>query len=200
MPAIIATLQRLLPQDTAITNGAGNFASWVHRYFRFHGWSKGHKTQLAPTSGAMGYGVPAGIAANLITGRTAFTIAGDGDFLMNGQELATALQHGGKSIIVLLNNGIYGTIRMHQEREYPGHVSGSTLGNPDFCALAQAYGYAAERVERTADFEAALQRALAAPTGTLIEIPLSPEVITTRATLSTIRENALHNQRAFGGA
>jgi acetolactate synthase-1/2/3 large subunit len=119
MPAIIATLQRLLPQDTAITNGAGNFASWVHRYFRFHGWSKGHKTQLAPTSGAMGYGVPAGIAANLITGRTAFTIAGDGDFLMNGQELATALQHGGKSIIVLLNNGIYGTIRMHQEREYP---------------------------------------------------------------------------------
>ena len=198
MPAIIATLQRLLPQDTAITNGVGNFASWVHRYFRFHGWSKGHKTQLAPTSGAMGYGVPAGIAANLITGRTAFTIAGDGDFLMNGQELATALQHGGKSIIVLLNNGIYGTIRMHQEREYPGHVSGSTLGNPDFCALAQAYGYAAERVERTADFEAALQRALAAPTGTLIEIPLSPEVITTRATLSTIRENALHNQKAHG--
>lgn len=200
MPAIIATLQRLLPQDAVITNGAGNFASWVHRYFRFHGWSKGHKTQLAPTSGAMGYGVPAGVAANLITGRTAFTIAGDGDFLMNGQELATALQHGGKSIIVLLNNGIYGTIRMHQEREYPGHISGSALGqgNPNFCALAQAYGYAAERVERTQDFEAALQRALAAPTGTLIEIPLSPEVITTRSTLSTIREQALQSQVARG--
>ena len=200
MPAIIATLQRLLPQDAVITNGAGNFASWVHRYFRFHGWSKGHKTQLAPTSGAMGYGVPAGVAANLITGRTAFTIAGDGDFLMNGQELATALQHGGKSIIVLLNNGIYGTIRMHQEREYPGHISGSALGqgNPDFCALAKAYGYAAERVERTQDFEAALQRALAAPTGTLIEIPLSPEVITTRTTLSTIREQALQSQVARG--
>ena len=198
MPAIIATLQRLLPQDAVLTNGAGNFASWVHRYFRFHGWSKGHKTQLAPTSGAMGYGVPAGIAANLVTGRTAFTIAGDGDFLMNGQELATALQYGGKSIIVLLNNGIYGTIRMHQEREYPGHVSGSALGNPDFCALAKAYGYAAERVERTEDFEAALQRALAAPTGTLIEIPLSPEVITTRTTLSVIRDNALQSQVARG--
>ncbi|WP_370681650.1 thiamine pyrophosphate-binding protein [Comamonas sp. GB3 AK4-5] len=200
MPAIIATLQRLLPQDAAITNGAGNFASWVHRYFRFHGWSKGHKTQLAPTNGAMGYGVPAGIAANLVTGRTAFTIAGDGDFLMNGQELATAMQHGGKSIIVLLNNGMYGTIRMHQEREYPHHTSGSDLGqgNPDFCALARAYGYAAERVERTQDFEAALQRALAAPTGTLIEIPLSPEVITTRATLSRIRDNALQSQKAGG--
>ena len=194
MPAVIATLQRMLPVDAVITNGAGNFASWVHRYFRFHGWSKGHKTQLAPTNGAMGYGVPAGIAANIATGRVAFTIAGDGDFLMNGQELATARQHGAKSIILLLNNGMYGTIRMHQEREYPGHVSGSTLGNPDFCALAKAYGYAAEKVVRTADFEAALQRALNAATGTLIEIPLSPEVITTRASLSAIREAAIQSQ------
>ncbi|SEA49299.1 thiamine pyrophosphate-binding protein [Variovorax sp. YR216] len=190
MVAVVALLQKHLPPDAAITNGAGNFASWVHRYFRYHGLAKGAKTQLAPTSGAMGYGVPAGIAANLATGRVAFTIAGDGDFLMTGQELATASQHGGKSIIVLLNNGMYGTIRMHQEREYPTKVSGTELRNPDFCALARAYGYAAERVTETTQFEGALQRALAADTGTLIEIPLDPEVITTRGTLSTIRKAA----------
>ena len=191
MPAVVALLQKHLPPDAVLTNGAGNFASWVHRYFRHFGLARGHKTQLAPTVGAMGYGVPAGIAANLLTGRVAFTIAGDGDFLMNGQELATASQHGGKSIIVLLNNGMYGTIRMHQEREYPSHVSGSALANPDFCALARAYGYAAEQVTRNEDFEAALLRALASERGTVIEIPLSPEVITTRSTLSAIREAAL---------
>ena len=190
MPAIVHTLQRHLPADAVLTNGAGNFASWLHRFYRYHGLVKGHKTQLAPTNGAMGYGVPAGIATALLTGRTAFTIAGDGDFLMNGQELATAVQHGAKSIVLLLNNGTYGTIRMHQEREYPARVSGSDLRNPDFCALARAYGYAAERVERTADFEAALLRALVAPTGTLIEVPLSEEVITTRSTLSAIRRQA----------
>ena len=190
MAAVVALLQKHLPEDAAITNGAGNFASWVHRYFRYHGLVKGHKTQLAPTSGAMGYGVPAGIAANLVTGRIAFTIAGDGDFLMNGQELATAVQIGGKSIIVLLNNGMFGTIRMHQEREYPTKVSGTQLRNPDFCALARAYGYAAEQVTETAQFEAALLRALAADTGTLIEIPLDPEVITTRGTLSAITQAA----------
>ncbi|MDM0034013.1 thiamine pyrophosphate-binding protein [Variovorax sp. J22P271] len=190
MVAVVQLLQKHLPADAAITNGAGNFASWVHRYFRYHGLAKGHKTQLAPTSGAMGYGVPAGIAASIATGRVAFTIAGDGDFLMNGQELATAAQHGGKSIIVLLNNGMFGTIRMHQEREYPTKVSGTALRNPDFCALARAYGYAAERVTATAQFEAALLRALAADTGTLIEIPLDPEVITTRGTLSTITRSA----------
>lgn len=190
MAAVVALLQQHLPADAAITNGAGNFASWVHRFFRYHGLAKGHKTQLAPTSGAMGYGVPAGIAANLTTGRVAFTIAGDGDFLMNGQELATAVQHGGKSIIVLLNNGMFGTIRMHQEREYPQKVSGTALRNPDFCALARAYGYAAEQVTATDQFEAALLRALAADTGTLIEIPLDPEVITTRTTLSAISKAA----------
>jgi acetolactate synthase-1/2/3 large subunit len=190
MVAVVALLQKHLPQDAAITNGAGNFASWVHRYFRYHGLVKGHKTQLAPTSGAMGYGVPAGIAANIATGRIAFTIAGDGDFLMNGQELATASQHGAKSIIVLLNNSMFGTIRMHQEREYPAKVSGTALRNPDFCALARAYGYAAERVTETAQFEGALLRALAADTGTLIEIPLDPEVITTRGTLSSITRAA----------
>jgi acetolactate synthase-1/2/3 large subunit len=194
MAEVVALLQKHLPADAAITNGAGNFASWVHRYFRYHGLAKGAKTQLAPTSGAMGYGVPAGIAANLATGRVAFTIAGDGDFLMTGQELATAAQHGGKSIVVLLNNGMFGTIRMHQEREYPERTSGTALRNPDFCGLARAYGYAAERVTATDQFEAALLRALAADTGTLIEIPLDPEVISTRGTLASITRSA--KQRA----
>jgi len=194
MPAIVATLQKHLPADAALTNGAGNFASWVHRFYRHHGLAKGVKTQLACTNGAMGYGVPAGIAANLLTGRTAFTITGDGDFLMNGQELATAVQHGGKSIIVLLNNGMYGTIRMHQEREYPTHVSGSALQNPDFAALARAYGYAGVRITRTAEFEPELIAALARAQGTLIEVVLDPEVITTRGTLSAITRTALQKE------
>lgn len=191
MPAIVGLLQKHLPDDAVLTNGAGNFASWMHRFYKHHGLAKGHKTQLAPNVGAMGAGVPAGIAANIVTGRTAFTIAGDGDFLMNGQELATAVQHGAKSIIVLLNNGMYGTIRMHQEREYPQHESGSRLQNPDFAALARAYGYAGVRITRTAQFEAELLAALARPEGSLIEIMLDPEVITTRATLSSITESAM---------
>ncbi len=191
MPAIVATLQKHLPPDAVLTNGAGNFASWVHRFFRHHGLAKGHKTQLAPTVGSMGYGVPAGIAANLLTGRLALTMAGDGDFLMNGQELATAAQFGGKSIIVLLNNGMYGTIRMHQEREYPEHVHGTELANPDFAGLARAYGYAGVKISRTAEFEPQLLAALERRQGTLIEVMLDPEVITTRGTLSAIRQNAL---------
>ena len=192
MPAIVGLLQKHLPEDAVLTNGAGNFASWMHRFYKHHGLVKGHKTQLAPTVGAMGAGVPAGIAANIVTGRTAFTIAGDGDFLMNGQELATAVQHGAKSIILLLNNGMYGTIRMHQEREYPKHESGSRLQNPDFAALARAYGYEGVRITRTEEFEAQLLAALARPQGTLIEVMLDPEVITTRATLSSITQTALN--------
>jgi len=191
MPAVVAVLQEHLPDDAVLTNGAGNFASWLHRFYRHHGLAKGFKTQLAPTVGAMGYGVPAGIAASIATGRTVLTIAGDGDFLMNGQELATAVQHGGKSIIVLLNNGMYGTIRMHQEREYPRHVSGSQLGNPDFAALARAYGYEGVRITRTEEFEPELLAALARGNGTLIEVTLDPEVITTRGTLSAITDAAL---------
>lgn len=191
MPAIVGLLKKHLPEDAVLTNGAGNFASWMHRFFKHHGLVKGHKTQLAPTVGAMGYGVPAGIAANLLTGRVALTMAGDGDFLMNGQELATAVQHGGKSIILVLNNGMYGTIRMHQEREYPTHVTGSFLHNPDFAALAQAYGYVGVRIEKTAQFEEVLLAALARKEGTLIEVTLDPEVITTRGTLSAITQSAL---------
>ncbi|MFN4350207.1 MAG: thiamine pyrophosphate-binding protein [Hylemonella sp.] len=194
MPAIVALVQKHLPADTVVTNGAGNFASWVHRFWRYRGLAHGDKTQLAPTSGAMGYGVPAGIATAITTGRMAFTIAGDGDFLMNGQELATAVQHGAKTLIVLLNNGMYGTIRMHQEREYPQHVSGSQLQNPDFVALARAYGYAGARVTRTAEFEAELKAAVARPEGTLIEVVLDPEVITTRGTLGAITQAALARQ------
>jgi acetolactate synthase-1/2/3 large subunit len=191
MPAIVAVLQKHLPADAVLTNGAGNFASWVHRFYRHHGLAKGFKTQLAPTNGSMGYGVPAGIAASIATGRTAFTIAGDGDFLMNGQELATAVQHGGKSIIVLLNNGMYGTIRMHQERDFPTHISGSNLSNPDFAALARAYGYVGVKLTGSDGFEAEFVAALERTEGTLIEIALDPDVITTRGTLSAITENAL---------
>ena len=194
MHAVVHCLQKHLPQDAVLTNGAGNFASWVHRFYQHPGLAQGHKVQLAPTAGSMGYGVPAGIAASIVTGRLAFTIAGDGDFLMTGQELATATQHGGKSIIVLLNNGMYGTIRMHQEREYPAHVSGSALSNPDFAVLARAYGYAGVRITRTQEFEPALLQALNSPHGTLIEIMLDPEVITTRTTLGAIRASALQRR------
>ncbi len=195
MPAIVNTISQLLPADAVLTNGAGNFASWVHRFHRHHGLASGLRTQLAPTVGSMGYGVPAGIAANLITGRTVFTIAGDGDFLMNGQELATASQHGVKTIVVLLNNSMYGTIRMHQEREFPHHTSGSHLQNPDFAALARAYGYAGVRITHTDEFEVEFKAALARQEGTLIEIMLDPEVITTRGTLSAIRDAALDRQK-----
>jgi acetolactate synthase-1/2/3 large subunit len=194
MPAIVATMKKHLPEDVVLTNGAGNFASWMHRFFKHHGLAKGLKTQLAPTNGAMGYGVPAGIAANIVSGRTVLTMAGDGDFLMNGQELATAVQHGAKTIIVLLNNSMYGTIRMHQERDYPQHVSGTQLANPDFVALARAYGYAGVRITRTAEFEAELLAALERKQGTLIEVMLDPEVITTRGTLSSIRIAALQRK------
>ena len=200
MHSVITTLQKHLPPDAVLTNGAGNFASWLHRFYRYTGLARGFKTQLAPTNGAMGYGVPAGIAAAIISkatadavgqGRVVFTIAGDGDFLMNGQELATAVQHGAKTIILLLNNGMYGTIRMHQEREYPQRVAGTALQNPDFAALARAYGYAGVRIQRSADFEAELLAALARPEGTLIEVILEPELISTRGTLAGITQAAL---------
>jgi acetolactate synthase I/II/III large subunit len=194
MPAIVAVISRLLPDDAVLTNGAGNFASWIHRFHQHHGLAQVGRVQLAPTAGSMGYGVPAGIAANLLTGRTAFTISGDGDFLMNGQELATAVQHGGKSIIVLLNNGVYGTIRMHQEREFPTRQSGSKLANPDFAALARAYGYAGVRITRTSEFEAVFKDALASEQGTLIEVMIDEDVITTRGTLSAMRDAALAKQ------
>jgi acetolactate synthase I/II/III large subunit len=194
MPRIIKLLQKHLPPDAVLTNGAGNFASWMHRYFSHHGLAKGFKTQVAPTSGSMGVGVPAGIAANILTGRVAFTIAGDGDFLMTGQELSTATAHGAASIVLVLNNGTYGTIRMHQEREYPKRVVGSKIAGADFAKLAEAYGYHGVRITHSDEFEpellAALKR-LDAKQGTLIELIISPEVITTRGTLSSITQQAM---------
>jgi len=199
MPEVVAVLQRHLPTDAVLTNGAGNFASWVHRYFRHHGLTKGFKTQLAPTVGAMGYGVTAGIAASILTGRVCFTISGDGDFLMNGQELATATQHGAASIIVLLNNGMFGTIRMHQERDFPTHQMGSRLSNPHFANLAKAYGYEGVQISKTEEFEPALmlalQTALKEKKGTLIEVLMDPDAITTRVSLSTITQNALASRK-----
>lgn len=187
MREVVDVVQRLLPADSVLSNGAGNFANWLHRFFRYRGLSAGLKTQLAPTSGAMGYGVPAGIAANLASGRTSLTFTGDGDFLMTSQELATATLHGARSIIVLVNNGGYGTIRMHQERRYPGRVSGTDLANPDFCALARAYGWSAQRIEATAQFEPALRQALQHDRGTLLELVLPMEQISTRQTLQQMQ-------------
>jgi len=181
-------LRRRLPPETIVTNGAGNFAGWVHRFHQYTGF----RTQLAPTSGAMGYGVPSAVAAKLVhPDRPVVSFSGDGDFLMNGQELATAMQYGLKIIFIVINNGMYGTIRMHQEREYPERVSGTQLVNPDFAALARAYGLHAGTVERTEDFEAAFERAWTSETAALLELRIDPEAITTRTTLSAIRAAAL---------
>lgn len=179
------------PHDTIITNGAGNYATWAHRFYRYGGM----RTQLAPTSGAMGYGVPAGIAAKIVDpARTVITFAGDGEYMMNGQELATAVQYRAGVIIIVFNNQMFGTIRMHQERDYPGRISGTTLHNPDFAALARAYGAHGEVVNATEEFAPALQRALAhaAEHGlpALIELRYDGNLITPGATLATIRANA----------
>ena len=189
---VIAWLSQNLPEDAIIANGAGNFASWLHRHFQYRGWQRGWRTQLAPTSGSMGYSVPAAVAAKIAApGRTVVALAGDGEFLMNGQEFATAMQYGAAIIVLVVNNGMYGTIRMHQEREYPGRVSGTALANPDFAAYARAFGGHGETVERTADFAPAFQRALAAGKPAIIELRIDPEAITPSATLSGLRAAAL---------
>jgi acetolactate synthase-1/2/3 large subunit len=196
MAVVMTTIQRLLPADVVYTNGAGNFASWLHRYVQYPGLQHHGRTQLAPTSGAMGYGLPAAVAAALVhPERWVVNIAGDGDFLMTGQEMATATGYGARRLIcVVVDNGTYGTIRMHQEREYPGRVSGSDLFNPDFAALARAYGWAAERIEATAQFEPALRRAIDAGCPTLLHLKLDSEVSNSRNTLSAIRAAALPKQ------
>ena len=193
LAVVMKTVQRLAPADTVYTNGAGNFSGWLHRYVRYHGLQHHGRTQLACTSGAMGYGLPAAVAAALLVPqRTVVNVAGDGDFLMTGQELATATGYGARRLISLVvDNGSYGTIRMHQEREYPGRVSGSDLFNPDFAALARAYGWDAHRVDTTAQFEPAFAAALAAGKPTLIHIRLDTDVITSRTTLGAIRDAAL---------
>jgi acetolactate synthase-1/2/3 large subunit len=179
----IAHLRRHLP-DATVTNGAGNFSVWVHRFWRWHAYG----TQLAPTSGAMGYGVPAALAAkSLDPGRTVVCFAGDGDFLMSGQELATARQYDLPVLVVVVDNGMFGTIRMHQERMFPGRVVGTDLVNPDFAAFARSFGAFGENVERTEDFPAALERALEGGTAAVLALRLDPEAITPQTTLSALR-------------
>ncbi len=191
MGKVTAHLRAVLPEDVIVTNGAGNFTVWPNKFFSY-----GPKARLlAPQSGAMGYGVPAAIAAKVACpDRTVVCFAGDGDFQMTCQELATARQAGAQPIILVLNNGIYGTIRAHQERHYPARVSGTTMVNPDFVALAKAYGFHAERVGATEDFAAAFDRALASDSGALLDLDISPEVLTPRVTLTQMREAALSAQ------
>ena len=198
MAEVIRLIDAKLPEGTVFTNGAGNYSGWLHRFHRYTGLHRFGKTQLAPTSGAMGYGVPAAVAAALLQqDRWVVNIAGDGDFLMTGQELATATGYGAKKLlVVVVDNGTYGTIRMHQEREYPGRVSGSDLFNPDFAKLAEAFGFAAFKAESTEQVGTALDAAIAAGKPALIHLRLSSDVSTSRSTLTAIREAAKKAQHA----
>ena len=182
--ACVAAMRERLPADSIICNGAGNYSGWWHRYWHY----AGPVCQLAPTAGAMGYGVPAATAAALRhRDRQVVALAGDGCFLMNGQELATAVAHGADMLVLVIDNGAYGTIRMHQEREFPGRISGTELRNPDFAALARAYGCWAETVNRTEDFAPALDRALAERGVKLLHLKTDVEVITAGTTISKLR-------------
>jgi acetolactate synthase-1/2/3 large subunit len=192
MSEAMAVLRERLPGDAILCNGAGNFAVWAHRFYSF----SRYRSQLAPTSGAMGYGVPAAIAAKIVhPERTVVCVAGDGDFLMSGQELATASQEGAAVIFLVVDNGMYGTIRMHQEREYPGRTVGTSLTNPDFAAYAASFGAHAELVERTEDFAPALDRALAAGRPALLHLRVDPEAITPHTTLTALRQGAVERER-----
>ncbi len=178
---VIAHLDRVLPDDAVVTNGAGNYAGFLHRYFRWRRFG----TQLAPTSGSMGYGFPAAVAASLQRpGTPVVCLAGDGCFQMTCNEMSTAMQHGATPVVIVANNGRYGTIRMHQERHYPGRVSGTDLANPDFAAMARAYGGQGWTVTEQADFAPALDAALASGTLAVIELRLDPDMLSTGASLS----------------
>lgn len=184
LESVIGWLSQHLPDDAIVTNGAGNYAAWLHRYFVY----KGFGTQLAPTSGSMGYGFPAAVAASIAhPGRVVVCLAGDGCFQMTLNEMSTAVQHGATPIVVVVNNGRYGTIRMHQEKHFPGRVSGTELANPDFAALARAYGGHGELVEQTAAFGPAFARARAAGKPAVIELRVDPEALATGLTLAAAR-------------
>jgi acetolactate synthase-1/2/3 large subunit len=181
-------LREYLPDDAIICNGAGNYAAWIHRFFRFRRFGQ----HIAPTSGSMGYGVPAAVGIKrLYPERPVVCIAGDGDFLMNGQEFATAVQYGLPLVVVIADNGIYGTIRMHQEREYPGRISATELHNPDFVAYARAFGGFGVDVRRTEDFPAAFKEAQASGKPAIIRLAIDPEAITPVTTLAKIRAKSL---------
>ena len=184
MGAVMAHLRESAADNAVLTNGAGNFAVWLNRFFKF---GPDHRL-LAPQSGAMGFGVPAAIAAKVAApDRQVICVAGDGDFQMNCNELGTAMQANAQPIILIVNNGTYGTIRMHQEKTYPARVAGTTLENPDFSALARAYGFHAERITRTEDFPAAFERAVASDTGAVLDLVVSQEALSPRQTLSQMR-------------
>ena len=182
---IMAFLRERLPADAIQTCGAGNFTVWAHRFAEFTQYG----TQVCPRSGSMGYGIAAGVAAKLVhPDRVVVCFTGDGDFVMSSPEFATAVQYELPIVVLLVNNGMYATIRMHQERLFPGRVIGTTLESPDFPALAQAYGGFGERVERTEDFEAAFERALASGKPALLELPVDPERISPRIKLSDLQK------------
>jgi acetolactate synthase-1/2/3 large subunit len=197
MSEVMAVLRERLGPDAIVTNGAGNFSIWAHRFYEF----RRYPSQLAPRSGSMGYGVPAAVAAKAVhPDRPVVCIAGDGDFLMTGQELATAVQEELAVVVLVVNNGMYGTIRMHQERRYPGRVVGTDLRNPDFAALAEAYGAHGALVEHTEDFAGALEEALACGRPALLELRVDPQAITPRQTLDEIRQASQQPARmATGG-
>jgi acetolactate synthase-1/2/3 large subunit len=181
----MASLRERLPADAIVTNGAGNYATWLHRHYSY----RHYRSQLAPTSGAMGYGVPAAIAAkSLYPERMVVAFAGDGCFMMSSQELATAMQYALPVIFIVVNNAQYGTIRMHQERHYPNRVHGTGLTNPDFAAYARAFGAHGELVETTAQFMPAFERAVSSGLPSILEIRIPQDVSTPGATLEQIRE------------
>jgi len=184
MAHVVAELREKLPDNAIVTNGAGNYAAFLHRFFRY----REYRTELAPTSGSMGYGLPASVSAKLAhPDRPVVCLAGDGCFLMHGQEFATAVQYGANIITLVVNNGMFGTIRMHQERNYPGRVSGTELHNPDFAAYAQAFGGYGETVTKTADFGPAFDRAVASGKPAILEIQVDPQALTPVKTLDQIR-------------
>ncbi len=189
--AIVQWLDERLPDDAVLTNGAGNYTTWLHRIFRY----RTYRTQLAPYSGAMGYGVPAAIAAKALhPQRMVIAWSGDGCYLMNGQELATAVQYALPVIFIVVDNGMYGTIRMHQERTYPARVHGTALRNPDFAALARAYGAHAETVRTTAEFAPAFERAVATGIPALLHLLLDPQALTLNASLDGLRAQGVAAQ------
>jgi acetolactate synthase-1/2/3 large subunit len=192
---VMKFLAKRLPENALLASDAGNFAGWLNRFYQFPGF----RTFVGPTNGAMGYGVPAAVAAKLIhPERPVLCFAGDGGFMMTGQELATAVQYGANVVFLVINNGLYGTIRMYQEREYPGRYPATELKNPDFAALARAYGAHGETVTETAQFAPAFERAFAAGKPAVIELRLDPEAITSRTTLTKLREAALARQSKKG--
>jgi acetolactate synthase I/II/III large subunit len=192
MGQVMQYLEEHLPADAIMTNGAGNYATWLHRFHRFQQYG----TQLAPTSGSMGYGLPGAVGAKRVyPSRTVVCFAGDGCFLMHGQEFATAVQYALPIIVLVIDNGMYGTIRMHQEKHYPGRISATELNNPDFAAYARAFGGHGERVETTEEFGPAFERAVASGRPAILHCLIDPEVISPATTLEKIRDAALQAKK-----